>query len=123
MSKLKEMWQAASIDTKKRTIFFIIAWIFSIYSLIHNLIVNGFSIETVESLVAIILSCVASILTWWKNNSFTAEAIKADEYKEIIKDAVDKCEDIIEAVKEVTEKEKTIEGETIEVKGSINKEN
>ena len=123
MDKLKEMWQAASTDTKKRTIFFIIAWIFSIYSLIHNLIVNGFAIETVESLIAIILSCVASILTWWKNNSFTAEAIKADEYKEIIKDAVDKCEDIIEAVKEVTDKKEITEGESIEVETSVNKEN
>lgn len=121
MSKLKEMWQAASIDTKKRTIFFIIAWIFSIYSLIHNLIVNGFAVETVESLIAIILSCIASVLTWWKNNSFTTEAIKADEYKEIIKDAVDKCEDIIEAVKEVTKDEKTIEGETTKVETSFNK--
>lgn len=123
MDKLKEMWQAASIDTKKRTIFFIIAWIFSIYSLIHNLIVNGFAVETVESLIAIILSCVASVLTWWKNNSFTAEAIKADEYKEIIKDAVDKCEDIIEAVKEVTDKKENTEGESIKVETSINKEN
>lgn len=38
--------------------------------------------EQVENFVAGVFTVSASLWTWWKNNSFTSNAIKADEYKE-----------------------------------------
>lgn len=35
---------------------------------------------TVEQLVTAGLTTVAALVSWWKNNSFTTNAIKADEY-------------------------------------------
>lgn len=34
--------------------------------------------ETVELLVSTICTAVAALVAWWKNNSFTQAAIKAD---------------------------------------------
>lgn len=31
--------------------------------------------------ISLMFTAVASIVSWWKNNSFTKNAIKADEYK------------------------------------------
>lgn len=36
--------------------------------------------EDVYQLVSLIAAIVVSMWTWWKNNSFTQNAIKADEY-------------------------------------------
>jgi SPP1 family holin len=35
--------------------------------------------ETVEEVVAFIFTTGASLVAWWKNNSFTAEAIAGDK--------------------------------------------
>lgn len=35
---------------------------------------------TVEQLVSAGLTTVAALVSWWKNNSFTTNAIKADQY-------------------------------------------
>ena len=35
---------------------------------------------TVEQLVTAGLTTVAALVSWWKNNSFTTNAIKADQY-------------------------------------------
>lgn len=37
--------------------------------------------EIISEAVSIILLIVSSLTAWWKNNSFTKNAIKADEYK------------------------------------------
>ena len=37
---------------------------------------------TVEQLVTAGITTVAALISWWKNNSFTPEAIKADGYLE-----------------------------------------
>lgn len=34
--------------------------------------------------VSLMLTATASIVSWWKNNSFTENAIKADEYKKTL---------------------------------------
>ena len=38
--------------------------------------------ETVEQLVTAGITTIAALVAWWKNNSFTTNAIKADEYLE-----------------------------------------
>ena len=40
---------------------------------------------TVEQLVTAGITTVAALIAWWKNNSFTPEAIKADETMERMK--------------------------------------
>ncbi|MBQ7976002.1 MAG: SPP1 phage holin family protein, partial [Clostridia bacterium] len=39
-----------------------------------------FSSAEVENVVSEGLVCIAGIICWWKNNSFTPAAIKADEF-------------------------------------------
>lgn len=36
--------------------------------------------ETVEQLVTAGITTIAALVAWWKNNSFTTNAIKADQY-------------------------------------------
>lgn len=36
--------------------------------------------EQLELIVSTIITVVVSIINWWKNNSYTAEAIEADAY-------------------------------------------
>lgn len=43
--------------------------------------------ETVNTLVGTIFTIVTAIITFWKNNSFTKEAIKADEVLKELKSA------------------------------------
>ena len=38
--------------------------------------------QTVEQLVTAGITTVAALVAWWKNNSFTAAAIAADQYLE-----------------------------------------
>ena len=35
--------------------------------------------ETVEQIVSTGITTVAALVSWWENNSFTKEAIRADE--------------------------------------------
>ena len=49
--------------------------------------------ETVSMVVSFIFTTGASLWTWWKNNSFTENAIKADDYlKELKQKKVNKHE-------------------------------
>ena len=41
--------------------------------------------ETVSMVVSFIFTTGASLWTWWKNNSFTENAIKADNYLKELK--------------------------------------
>lgn len=51
----------------------------------------------------------AALWSWWKNNSFTKEAIKADEVKDVIKDiGVDNVE-VVEVDDELDEDLEVIE--------------
>lgn len=43
--------------------------------------------ETVNTLVGTIFTITTAIITFWKNNSFTKEAIKADEVLKELKSA------------------------------------
>ena len=41
--------------------------------------------DQVNELVTLAITVCVSILTWWKNNSFTQSALMADEYRKKIK--------------------------------------
>ena len=43
----------------------------------HNII--PISDEQIDSIVSILFTVIASVIAWWKNNSFTAAAIEADK--------------------------------------------
>lgn len=44
--------------------------------------------ETVEQLVTAGITTVAALIAWWKNNSFTTEAIQADAWMDEKKKSV-----------------------------------
>lgn len=35
--------------------------------------------KTIESVITLLFTIVTSLVAWWKNNSFTQEALEADE--------------------------------------------
>jgi SPP1 family holin len=41
--------------------------------------------DTVYQIVSLLFTIVTTVWSWWKNNSFTPEAIKADEYMHKLK--------------------------------------
>ena len=45
-----------------------------------------FSDETVTKVVSFAFMTAASLVAWWKNNSFTEKAILADEYLEELRE-------------------------------------
>ena len=44
-----------------------------------------FSEEEVYQTLSAVLSAVTAIVAWWKNNSFSKEALIADDYKDRLK--------------------------------------
>lgn len=38
--------------------------------------------ETLGQFISLGFTVITAVIAWWKNNSFTAEAIEADEYLE-----------------------------------------
>lgn len=71
--------QKISAGTVARTVILIVALANQI------LTVSGHSVipiadEVINDFVSLAFTIVASLAAWWKNNSFTANAITADEY-------------------------------------------
>ncbi|MGN1317611.1 MAG: phage holin [Lachnospirales bacterium] len=64
----------------------IIRTIILIIALINQIIVClgynplPFDDADITNIVSVIVTVLASLWSWWKNNSFTKEAIKADNY-------------------------------------------
>lgn len=42
--------------------------------------------DELADILSYLFTLGASVVAWWKNNSFTHEAIKADEYLEVLKE-------------------------------------
>lgn len=38
-----------------------------------------------ENLISLIFTIATALVSWWKNNSFTSDAIEADDYLEMIR--------------------------------------
>lgn len=74
-----------SKETLVRTIVLIIALVNSLLTMC-NVNPLPFSDEQVYEGVSAVISVVATIWAWWKNNSFTKEAVIADEYKKSLKE-------------------------------------
>ena len=66
----------------------IVRTVILIYALLNQILtMTGHSIlpvgeEQLTELVSVGFTVVVSLIAWWKNNSFTAEAIEADKYLE-----------------------------------------
>ena len=50
----------------------------------HNII--DISDDTINTLISTGFTVITAVVAWWKNNSFTSAAIKADELKHMLKD-------------------------------------
>lgn len=52
----------------------------------HNVI--DISDDTVNTLISTVFTVVSAVVAWWKNNSFSFEALQADEYMKDLKTCV-----------------------------------
>ena len=76
------------MNVKKGTIIRTVVLLFAIIN--QLLTATGrnplpFSEEEVYQALTAVITAVTSIVAWWKNNSFSEEAILADEYKDCLK--------------------------------------
>lgn len=75
-----------SPDTIARTIILVIALVNTVLTMSGKNPLP-FVDDDIYTAVSIIATLAASAWAWWKNNSFTTEAIKADEYLQELKDS------------------------------------
>lgn len=54
--------------------------------------------ETVTQVVSFCFTAAAAIAAWWKNNSFSEEAIEADIMMHMLKKGADKSEKVEEVI-------------------------
>lgn len=73
-----------SAGTIARTVCFALALINQILSACGKPVLP-IENEQVESLVTVGFTVITGIISWWKNNSFTKEAIEADEVMKLKK--------------------------------------
>jgi SPP1 family holin len=66
--------------TIARTVVLVLALLNEVFA-VFGLPALGIEEATVYELVSLVAAVAASIWAWWKNNSFTASAIAADNYK------------------------------------------
>ena len=71
-------------DTIARTIVLFLALINQCLAVAGKEVLP-FTNDEVYQLVSLIATLVTSAIAWWKNNSFTKPAIKADTYKDELK--------------------------------------
>lgn len=68
-----------SLGTISRTVFLALALVNSLLTAFGKNPLP-FSDEELYAGVSSVVTVIASLLAWWKNNSFTKEALKADKY-------------------------------------------
>lgn len=73
-------------DTIIRTVILLVALINQILTSTGHTIIPV-SDEDIATIISLVITAGASIWAWWKNNSFTAHAIKADEIMRELKEA------------------------------------
>lgn len=80
------------MEKKKVTAATIIRTILLVLALTNQVLVSmGYSVipidnEMLEELLTLLFTIGAAIWTWWKNNSYTKEALAADAYMAQLKD-------------------------------------
>lgn len=67
------------IDTIVRTIVLVLALVNQILTTTGHSVIPVTD-DQIAEVVSLVITIGASLWTWWKNNSFTKEAIKADVY-------------------------------------------
>ena len=85
-----------STGTIARTAVLLLALVNQILTASGKNIIN-ISSDDINTLVSTLFTVVAALVSWWKNNSFTKNAIEADKYKDFLKQekkvADDECTD------------------------------
>ena len=71
--------------TIARTIVLLLALANQVLAMCGKQVLN-ISDDDIYQTVSLLFTIGASAVAWWKNNSFSQAAIKADEYKENIKE-------------------------------------
>ena len=71
--------------TIARTIVLLLALANQVLAMCGKQVLN-ISDDDIYQVVSIVFTIGASAVAWWKNNSFSQAAIKADKYKENIKE-------------------------------------
>ena len=80
------------IQTNKIKAGTIVRTVVLILALINQILLNTghdvlpISDDDINTIVTTLLTVGAALVAWWKNNSFTKSAIKADEFKETLKE-------------------------------------
>lgn len=64
--------------TIARTIILVLALINQLLTATGHSVIN-ISDESINTLISTGFTIVTAVITWWKNNSFTQSALKADE--------------------------------------------
>lgn len=67
-----------SAGTIARTIILVLALVNQILTAMGHSVIN-ISDESINTLISTGFTIVTAIIAWWKNNSFTQSALKADE--------------------------------------------
>ena len=73
-----------SKGTIARTIVLALALINQVLTAMGYNVIN-IADEDVNTLISTIFTIVSAVAAWWKNNSFTQAALKADEYMKVSK--------------------------------------
>ena len=71
--------------TIARTVILILALVNQVLTATGHSVIN-ISDENVNTLISTGFTIVSALIAWWKNNSFTNDAIAADEYKRQLKE-------------------------------------
>jgi SPP1 family holin len=79
----------AKADTVARTIILTLALINQILTTTGHAVIP-ISDDQITQLVSLIFTVSAALVAWWKNNSFSVEAIVADKYMKELKDETKK---------------------------------
>lgn len=77
-------WSKINAGTMTRTLILLLALVNQILAF-FNLSPLQISDEEVGTAITTAFTIVSAIIAWWKNNSFTSSAIKADETKANLK--------------------------------------
>lgn len=78
-AKLVTKISNVKLDTVLRTVLLVLALVNQILTSSGHAILP-FDDETVTELVSLLFTITTSVIAWWKNNSFTDNAVKADNY-------------------------------------------
>lgn len=74
-----------SAGTIARTVILALALVNQVLTAIGHNVINV-SDEDINTLISTVFTVGAAIVAWWRNNSFTMNAIAADEYMKELKE-------------------------------------